>query len=42
MFERVKRLFNDGSLNLEGVKRAVSFGWITPEQYAEITGEKYK
>ena len=41
MFERVKRLYDGGSLNVEGVKRAVAFGWITAEQYAEITGEAY-
>lgn len=44
MFERVKRLYNDGkgSLTLEGVKRAVAFGWITSEQYKLITREDYK
>ena len=44
MFERVKRLYNDGkgSLTLEGVERAVKFGWITAGQYKMITGEDYK
>ena len=44
MFERVKRLYNDGkgSLTLEGVKRAVTFGWITADEYKLITGKDFK
>lgn len=41
MFERMKRLFDNGSLNADGLKRAVAFGWITAEQFAEITGLDY-
>ena len=43
MFERVKRLYDNGkgALTLGGVKRAVTFGWITVEEYKEITGEDY-
>jgi len=42
MFERIKRLYDEGSLSKAGVANAVKRGWITPEQYEEITGEKYK
>lgn len=44
MFERVKKLYNGGkgSLNLDGVKRAVTFGWITEDEYKLITGKDYK
>lgn len=41
MFDRVKRLYMSGALNLDGVKRAVEFKWITPVEYGLITGELY-
>ena len=42
MFNRIKRLYDEGKLDKQGVKNAVEKGWITPEQYEEITGEKYE
>lgn len=39
MFNRIKRLYDQGKLDKNGVKNAVLRGWITEEQYKEITGE---
>ncbi|MCM3763437.1 XkdX family protein [Neobacillus niacini] len=41
MFETLHRLYNEGRLSKEGVANAVSKGWISPDQYYEITGEPY-
>lgn len=41
MYNRIKRLYEQGKLDKNGVKNAVIRGWITPEQYEEITGEPY-
>lgn len=41
MFETIKRLYaKTGNKNM--VKNAVKKGWITAEQYEEITGEVYQ
>ncbi|MCM1299957.1 MAG: XkdX family protein [Firmicutes bacterium] len=37
MFERIKSLYLKGQLNDAGLKNAVSKGWITEEEFAEIT-----
>lgn len=42
MYERIKRLYEEGKLDKNGVRNAVIKGWITKEQYKEITGEPYK
>lgn len=41
MFERLKALYEKGSLNNTGIANAVVRGWITADQYQEITGEVY-
>lgn len=41
MFETIKRLYTKTG-NMVLVENAVKKGWITPEQYTEITGESYK
>lgn len=41
-FEIVKRDYDNGSWNLYRVKRAVIKGWITEEEYKEITGFEYE
>lgn len=41
MFDTLKRLYDNGSLTLDGLKKAVALGWITPEQYKDICGEDY-
>lgn len=40
MFETIKRLYGK-TQNVALVKSAVVKGWITKEQYTEITGEAY-
>lgn len=40
-FETVKRNFDRGLWNKQLVRMAVNNGFITAEQYFEITGEKY-
>lgn len=42
MYERIKRLYEEGKLNKQGIANAVLKGWITPEQYEGITGEPYE
>lgn len=39
MYERLKRLYNEGRLTKAQLKNAITKGWITEEQYEEITGE---
>ena len=41
-FELVKRYYDRGLWNEYRVRMAVVKGWITPEEYEEITGEKYE
>ena len=38
MYERLKRLYNEGRLTKEGLENAVARGWITEEQMQEIIG----
>lgn len=40
-YARVKKWYDLGMWNLEAVKNAVKRGWITAEEYKEITGENY-
>jgi len=43
MYDTLKRLYDDGQLGKDGLKKAVAvYGWITPEQYELITGEVYE
>lgn len=41
-FESVKRYYNFGYWDLKRVKDAVAKGWITAQEYTEITGKKYQ
>jgi hypothetical protein len=41
MYPFLKRLFEEGRLNLTGLSNAVAKGWITAEEYTEISGEVY-
>lgn len=41
MFERIKKLYDEGRIFEDGVRNAVSKGLITAAQYKEITGEDY-
>ena len=38
MFSYIKRLYEAGRLTAQGVRTAVSKGWITEEQAEEILG----
>ena len=38
MFETLKRLYNEGKLTSDDLQNAISFGWITQEQFEEIVG----
>ena len=40
-YERVKRWYDLGKWPKEAVRNAVVKGWITAEEYEEITGEEY-
>lgn len=39
MYDTIKRLYESGKMSEAGVRAAVEKGWLTREQYAEITGE---
>ena len=41
MYTRIKRLYESGRINKNGVRNAVLNRLITPEQYKTITGEDY-
>ena len=41
MFERIKRLYDEGKLSKNGLKNAVANELITAEQYKLISGEVY-
>ena len=40
-FELVKNYYDEGLWKKKAVKNAVARGWITAEEYEEITGEAY-
>ncbi len=41
-YAKVKRYFDEGLWTLRQVRNAVTKGWITAEEFAEITGEEYE
>ena len=41
MYERIKRYYELGVWDKERVRKAVEKGVITPQEYAQITGEDY-
>lgn len=41
MAEDLKRLFNNGEVTIKGMNNAAEMGWITYEEYNEITGKEY-
>jgi len=40
-FDLVKTFYETGQWGKKAVKNAVKHGWITAEEYTEITGEVY-
>lgn len=41
MYEKIKRFYDLGLYNDSNVSKFVQHGYITEEQYMEITGKKY-
>lgn len=41
-FEKVKNYYDRGLWNIERVRNAVVKGWITAEEFKEITGQNYE
>ncbi len=41
MYERVKKYYDKGLWKIAAVRNAVVKGWITAEEFKEITGEDY-
>ena len=41
MFPTLKRLFDSGRLPADNLKKAVSIGWISADDYKTITGTDY-
>ena len=41
-YNTVKEYYDKGLWNITMCRNAVVKGWITPEEFAEITGEEYK
>ena len=41
MYARIKKWYDDGIWSEQKVRDAVSGGWITSEEFQEITGEEY-
>lgn len=41
-FETIKRYYDAGLWNAARVYAVVAKGWITPEEYTEITGQPYE
>ena len=39
MFERLKRLYENGRLTVDGLKAAITRGWINEEEYSQIVRE---
>lgn len=42
IFYIVKRYYDDGTYTKDDVKKFVVKGKLSPDEYKEITGEKYK
>lgn len=40
-YKKVKNYYDEGRWTIERVAKAVEKGWITEEEYGEITGQKY-
>ena len=38
MYNRLKRLYDAKRITQEELRKAVTLGWITTEEYMEITG----
>jgi uncharacterized XkdX family phage protein len=41
-YEKVKKYYDDGMWTIARVKNAVIKGWITEDEFREITGENFE
>ena len=41
-FYKVQQYYDDGRWSIKKVRNAVKAGWITPDEFTEITGEDYE
>lgn len=41
-YEKVKNYYDRGLWNLARVRKAVEKGWITEDEFTEITGQPYE
>lgn len=41
-YTMLKRMYDEGKATKTTLKAAVKRGWITEDEYKDITGEKYK
>ena len=41
MLNRLTRLYNDGQVTKDDLRMAVFKGWITAEEFKNLTGEEY-
>lgn len=41
-YDKVKNYYDKGLWSIDRVHNAVIKGWITPEEFEEITGQPYK
>lgn len=41
MYDTLKRLYDTGRATAAGLQRATANGWITADQFTEITGQAY-
>lgn len=41
-YDKVKYYYDNGYWSIQRVRDAVVKGWITPEQFEEITGKPYE
>ena len=41
-FEKVKNYYDNGRWDINRVREAVVKGWISPEEFTEITNEPYE
>lgn len=41
-YNKVKTYYDTGAWSIERVRLAVTKGWITPEEFEEISGQPYE
>ena len=41
-YDTIKEYYDTGRWKIESLRHVVAHGWITPEEFTEITGEPYE